>query len=192
MTRILAAVALVLWLSSPAFAEDVVPANTADPKLRVEVQFELVGGNGRFGGEDKISVAAYGVGGVVDYALTRHLSIGFAPRLVYSDHAGEELDLRAQIRAHTDSGSGLQAYIAFSPGYAALLVDDARGPFSKGYAVGGAAGITLDAPSQVFISVEVGYQYSFTRTHEQIDKDAFVTDLELSYFHIGVGVGRRF
>lgn len=190
MTRFPAAIALVPWLSSPALAEDSAAATTGS-RMHVEVQFALVGGAGSFNGEDKISVNAYGVGGLVDYALTRHLSIGFAPRLVYSDQAGEELDLRAQIRAHTD-GSGLQAYVAFSPGYAALLVDDATGPFSRGYAIGGAAGITMDAPSHVFISLEVGYQYSFTRTHEQIDKDAFVTDLTLSYFHVGVGAGIGF
>ena len=145
--------------------------------------------------------AAYGIVGIFDYALTPHVSIGVAPRLVLhvigkpdqeQDTPDKEIDLRARLRVRYPVIAGLQLYASFSPGYAIVTSDSDAVDSPTGFAIGGAAGLTYDISSNLFLGAEVGYQRAFTSTHVMIAGQSIETNLDLSYLHIGMGAGMQF
>jgi len=209
MARILAAIPLITSLSSPAFAEDGVAATAAEPRIRVQAGLELLplgSGESPFAATSMTMARAYAISGSLEVALTRDVSIGVAPRLVYNVISVEdtgarpdkELDLRACIRARTAVSSRLDIYASFLPGYATLL---SGGPFvytsSNGYALGAAFGFTYDLGEpfdggELFVSGELGVQRSFLRITQRNAEDVLSYDLELAYLHLGAGIGMRF
>jgi hypothetical protein len=204
MARILAAITFVTWFSSPACAEDAVAATAAEPRIRIQAQFELLlpAGFGRFTTGNTSSTVdmanTYAIGGSFDYALTSHLSIGVAPRLVFNvdgkddPSADKELDLRACIRGRSALSPGFDVYASFSPGYATLLSGSLAVYSSKGFAIGGAVGFTYDLSRNLFVGSEIGFQRSFTTTHRTFIDDSIVYDFEVSYLHMGIGAGMQF
>lgn len=208
MARILAAVTLVTSLAAPAFADDSVATTAAESTIRVQAQLELlpIGSEEDHGGLTfwNNMASAYAISGILDVALTRHLSLGVSPRLVYnitpvgSDApADKELDLRACIRARTAVSPRFDIYASFSPGYARLLNGDEIFVYTRsgGYTLGAALGFTYDLGSKVFVGGEIGFQRSFMRVDQQRvgePEDALSYDVELSYVHLGVSVGMGF
>lgn len=106
--------------------------------------------------------------------------------------ADQELDLRARVWARQALSPGFDVYASLSPGYATLRSGGGADYHSTGFAMGGALGFTYDLAWRLFFDGEVGYQRSFTRTRIRIAEDAFVSHLELSYLHFGLGAGVRF
>lgn len=208
MARILAAITLIASLASPAVAEDGVATTAAESRIRVQAQLELLPiGSGEDHGGLTFSnnmASAYAISGSLEVALTRHLSLGVAPRLVYNitpvgseAPADKELDLRACIRARTAVNPRFDIYASFSPGYARLLNGDEIFVYTRsgGYTLGAALGFTYDLGSTVFVGGEIGFQRSFMRVDQQRvgePEDALSYDVELSYVHLGVSVGMGF
>lgn len=189
-----------MLFSSPAFADDRITAEAA--RFQVQAQIELLPLGSMTaqldeGGTLKTdSAVAYGVCGMVDYALTRYLRIGVAPRVIRNvttanappqQHADSEIDLRLRVAGHYALVSGLEVYAAFAPGYTLVLSGDGGLSAYRGYALGGAVGISYQLLSRMFISGEVGYQRAFTRI-EVVAGSGW----EISYMHIGLGAGTRF
>lgn len=198
--------ALGTLLSSPGFAEDAsTSASTAAPRMRLEAQLELLPlGSAKSSTVNTSSstdlAVAYGITAMFDYALTPYLSIGASPRLTFNviadpadgDTADKELDFRASIRAHYPVSLGLELYTSVSPGYVIVLSSTDGVSDGKGFAIGGAAGLTYDVSPKVFVAGEVGYQRAFTSTTIQLFGPPIKADLDLSYLHIGIGAGTRF
>lgn len=203
MARILAAIPLITSLATPAFAEDGVAATAAEPRFFLQARLELLplgSGEDTVGLGSSLTLAtAYAISGSLEVALTRHLSIGVAPRLVFNitqggneDPADKELDLRACLRARTAMSPGFDIYASFSPGYAALQSGDGLSTSSGGYTLGGAFGFTYDVGSNLFVGGEIGFQRSSMRIDRRNGRDELSYDVELSYLHLGAGVGLRF
>ena len=203
MARILAAIPLITSLAAPAFAEDGVAATAAEPRIFLQARLELLPlgsgeSSGGFGSSMTLATA-YAISGSLEVALTRHLSIGVAPRLVFNiiqggneEPADKELDLRACFRARTAISPGFDIYASFSPGYAALHSGDGLSTSAGGYTLGGAFGFTYDVGSNVFVGGEIGFQRSSMRVNRQNAEDKLSYDIELSYLHLGAGGGLRF
>lgn len=140
------------------------------------------------------------ISGSLEVALTRHLSIGVAPRMVFNiiqggneGPADKELDLRACIRARTAVSPGFEIYASFSPGHARLLSGDTLADTSSsGYTLGGAFGFTYNVGPTVFVGGEIGFERSFMRVDLRNAEDELSYDVELSYVHLGAGAGMRF
>jgi hypothetical protein len=204
MARTLAAITLVTLLSSPASAEDGIAAPPAEPRIFLQARLELLplgSGENSGGFSSSMTMAtAYAISGSLEVALTRHLSIGVAPRLVFNvieggneGPADKELDLRACIRARTAVSPGFDIYASFSPGHASLLSGGTSVYTSSGgYTLGGAFGFTYDVGSTVFVGGEIGFQRSFMRVDLRNAEDELSYDVELSYVHLGAGAGMRF
>jgi len=207
---ILAAGSVATLVSSSAFAQDGGVSATAEaPKMTVAAHVEVLPvGSAKLStqgiSDSQDTAVAYGISGSFDYALTRYLSIGVAPRLVLNikpnqdnpgttdTKAGEELDLRAQIRGHVPVSPGLELYASITPGYSILMspVDGEKDP--RGFAIAGAVGATYDVSPKLFVSGEVGYQRVFTTTDVTNGNQTASVDMDLSYMHVGLGAGTRF
>ena len=204
---ILAAGTLGTLLSTSAFADDEsISASAAAPRMRAQAQVELLplGSGKQTLGDLSMSndtALAYGISAAFDYAITPYLSVGVAPRLVLNikpdDQEGgttdKEIDLRARVVGHVPVAPGLEIYGSLSPGYAFVLTDQDGINTPKGFAIAGAAGVTYDLSSKLFLGAEVGYQRAFISADLMTAPGQTVsTDLELSYMHIGIGAGTRF
>jgi hypothetical protein len=60
------------------------------------------------------------------------------------------------------------------------------------YTLGGAGGFTYDLGGRLFAGGEIGFQHSLLRSDQRNAEDAVSFDLELSYLHLGMGLGMRF
>jgi opacity protein-like surface antigen len=204
---ILAAGTLGTLLSSSVFADDEsISASAAAPRMRAQAQVELLplgSGKQTLGGMSfsRDTALAYGISAAFDYAITPYLSVGVAPRLVLnvkpSDQEGgttdKEIDLRARVVGHVPVAPGLEIYGSLSPGYAFVLPGQDGVDTAKGFAIAGAAGVTYDVSSKLFLGVEAGYQRAFTSADVMTTPGQTVsTDLDLSYMHVGIGAGTRF
>jgi hypothetical protein len=194
-------------LSAPAFAGDdgAAPA-PADSKLSAQAQFELLPLGSASTTIDDMSMStdtavAYGISGMLDYAITPNISIGVAPRLVFNVMASDaqsgaaankQLDLRARLVGHLPVAPGLQAYAALSPGYTIVLSGEDGVDNTTGFAIGGAAGLTYDLSPKMFIGGEVGYQRAFSSAELMAGGQTLSADSTLSYLHVGIGAGTRF
>jgi len=194
--------------SSSAFAEEGAELAThATPAMRVSAQVEVLpfGSAKTSGGQVTPSstdtAVAYGITGGFEYAVTRYLSVGAAPRLVLNvtpkdassmDKAEKELDLRAVVRGHYPISPGLEVFGAVMPGYSIVLSSTDGVDSSKGFGIGGAIGATYDLSPAVFLSGEVGYQRAFTSTTVKVLSQSFNADLDVSYAHVALGAGTRF
>jgi opacity protein-like surface antigen len=194
-------------LSAPAFAGDdgVAPA-PVDSKLSVAAQFELLPlGSAKTTINDQSmstdAAVAYGISGMLDYAITPNISVGVAPRLVFNvkasdapsgENAGKQLDLRGRLLVHLPIAPGVQAYAAVSPGYTIVLSGQDGVDNTTGFAIGGAAGLTYDLSPKMFIGGEVGYQRAFASEDLMVAGQKFTADSTLSYLHVGLGAGTRF
>ena len=58
---------------------------------------------------------------------------------------------------------------------------------SQGFVLGTGAGVAVDVSSDLYVSLEGGYQWGF----QEVRKSNGV-ELSTSYVHVGLGVGRRF
>lgn len=177
---ILAAGTFCALFSSLAFAENGITTTDA-ARIRVQAQIELLplGSTTDRQGTTVLttdSAVAYGASGMFDYALTPYLSVGVAPRLIFNvtpanappqASADKELDLRARISGHYAAVSGLEVYAAVAPGYTFILSSDNDTTAYKGFALGGAVGVTYELSPRMFIGGEVGYQRAFTRSTSQ-------------------------
>jgi opacity protein-like surface antigen len=204
---ILAAGTLGTLLSSSAFADDEsISASAAAPRMRAEAQVELLplGSGNQTVGDASVSrdtAVAYGISAGFDYAITPYLSIGVSPRLLLnikpSDQDGgtadKEIDLRARVVGHVPVAPGLEIYGALLPGYAFVLPGEDGVDTARGFAIAGAAGVTYDVSSKLFLGAELGYQRAFTSADVMTGAGQKVsTDLDLSYMHVGIGAGTRF
>ena len=204
---ILTAATLGTLVSASAFADDTSLSATAPaPKMRAQAQIELLPigtGEGKIGDTSMSTdtAMAYGVSAMFDYAITPYLSIGVAPRLVLNvisdkpddgDKADKELDLRARLVGHFPVATGLEAYAALTPGYSFVLSSTDGVNSAKGFALGGALGVTYDVSPSMFLGAEVGYQRAFTSTDVMLGALPISADLNLSYMHVGLGAGTRF
>jgi hypothetical protein len=204
--NILVVGALGTLVASPSFAEEASIAASADaPRMRIAAQLELLPLGSFKGRTADISAStdvavAYGITAMFDYALTPYLSIGASPRLTFNlivdpsddDIADKEIDVRACIRAHYPVTLGLELYASVSPGYAIVLSSEDGVEDAKGFAIGGAAGLTYDVRPRVFVSGEIGYQRAFTSTTIQLFGPPQKAYVDVSYLHIGIGAGTRF
>ncbi len=204
---ILAAGTLGTLISSSAFADDAsISASAPAPKMRLAAQVELLplgSGKATIGDTSmtRDTAVAYGISGLFDYALTPYLSIGVAPRLVFNVtpddaadgvEADKEIDLRARILGHYPVRPGLELYASLSPGYTIVMSGEDGVDDTKGFAIGGAVGVTYDISPRMFVGGEVGYQRAFTGTDMTVAGQTISADLDLSYMHIGLGAGTRF
>jgi opacity protein-like surface antigen len=202
------ATAATSFFASSALAQEAsAPAAGAASKMRAQAQIEMLpigSGKASIGGDSTTTDAelAYGISAAFDYAVTPFLSIGVAPRLILNvapdvDDGGDgdadkEVDLRARILAHFPVAPKLEAYAYVSPGYSIVLPADSDADSSTGFGIGGAAGVTYDVSPSLFVNGELGYQRAFTSTEVMLGADKIDVDLDLSYFHVGVGAGTRF
>lgn len=203
---ILATGTVVTLLSSPAFAEDGSLSRSATSKVSVQAQLEVlpVGSATAKLGDVEVTTdadVAYGISGMIDFAITPNISIGLAPRLILNvtndddndtDSTDKAIDLRARLRGHFAVSPGVEVYAAVLPGYTIVLssLDDVTD--AKGFAIGGAAGVTYDVAPTMFVGGEIGYQRAFTSADFMILGQTLTTDVDLSYMHIGIAAGARF
>jgi hypothetical protein len=197
---------LGIVVSSSAFAQDYGTSTAGGPpKLTVQAQAELMplgsasaSMNGSSVGID--SAVAYGVSAGVDYAVTPYLRVGAAPRLVLNvksddpmvDRAGKEIDLRARITGHVPLAHGLELSASLLPGYSIVTSGQDGVDDLKGFALGGAVGLTYDLSPHSFVGAELGYQRAFTSAETEILGQKVDVDIAMSYMHIGLGAGMRF
>jgi opacity protein-like surface antigen len=203
---ILATGTLATLLSAPAFAEDGVATGAAAPRLSAQAQIELLpsGSASASVGSNTISTdtaVAYGVSGMLDYAVTPNISIGVAPRLVLNvkasdaadrDGSGKQIDLRARVLAHFPVAPGVQLYASVAPGYTIVTSPDDGTDSTKGFSIGGAGGVSYDLSPRMFVAGEVGYQRAFSSSDMTLAGQTITVDSSLSYLHIGLGAGTRF
>lgn len=203
----LVAGSLGMLMSTAAFAEDESTSVTAtSSRMRAQAQFELLplgSGDQTLAGASmsRDTALAYGISAGFDYAVLPYLSIGVAPRLVLNvkpkeaadgTDADKEVDLRARIVGHFPVAPKLEIFGAVSPGYTFVLSSTEGVDAAKGFAIAGSAGVTYDVSPSVFLGAEVGYQRAFTSTSITLGGQSMSTDLDLSYMHVGLGVGTRF
>jgi opacity protein-like surface antigen len=191
--------------SSSAFAQDYGTSTAGGPpKLTVQAQAELMPLGSVSGTTGGITVGtdtavAYGVSAGVDYAVTPYLRVGVAPRLVLNvkshypmDHAGKEIDLRARVTGHLPLAQGLELSASLLPGYSIVTSGEDGTDDLKGFALGGAVGLTYDLSPHSFIGAELGYQRAFTSAETEVLGRKVSPDIDMSYMHIGLGAGMRF
>lgn len=197
---------LATLFAAPAFAQESAAPAASDSKLSAQAQVEVLplGSAEATIGDMSMSsdaAVAYGVSGMFDYAITPNLSIGVAPRLLLNvraadaapeDKAGKELDLRARLLAHFPVAPNLSLYASLSPGYTIMMSGEDGVDDTKGFAIGGAAGVTYDVSPKLFLSGEVGYQRAFASDDLMLGDQKITIDSTLSYMHIGLGAGTRF
>lgn len=195
-----------LFASSALAQEAGTPVAAPASKMRAQAQIEMLPlGEGKVsaGGDSSTSDAevAYGISAAFDYAVTPFLSIGVAPRMILnvtsedSDEDSDsdtEVDLRARILAHYPIAPKLEAYAYVAPGFSIVLPAASEADNATGFGIGGAAGVTYDVSPALFLNGELGYQKAFTSTEVMLGAAKVDVDLDLSYFHVGVGAGTRF
>jgi opacity protein-like surface antigen len=184
-------------------------SGTSASRMSVQAQVELlpVGSTALALGDDaSVSVdndVAYGVSASFAYAVTPYLSLGVAPRLVLNViadgaedgddvDAAREIDLRARILGHYPIRPGLEIQASLSPGYTIVTSSEDGAESAKGFAIGGAVGLTYDLTPSMFIGGEIGYQRAFTSADTMLLGQTITSELDLSYMHIGLGAGTRF
>lgn len=199
---ILAAGTFGALVSTSAFAQEAtLEATAVAPKMRVGAQVELLPTgtvDASAGGLDlsNDTALAYGVSATFDYAVLPYLSIGVAPRFVMNVKpdsemdvdSGNQIDLRARLVGHYPVARGVEIYAAVTPGYTILTSGEDGADAAKGFAIGGAAGLTYDLSPKMFVSGEVGYQRAFA----SVEENGANVDLDVSFLHVGLGAGTRF
>jgi opacity protein-like surface antigen len=200
--------AMISMMSSSAFAQGQEGGAGAAPAtgLRAEAQFEVLpmgSGKTTFEGQSVTAdtATAYGITGIVDYAINPYLSIGVAPRLVLNvkstdagddTDASKEIDLRARITGRVPVAPGVELYASVMPGYSIVTSTQDGMNSATGFALAGALGATYDLTPRFFLGAEVGYQHAFTSVDQMVGNQKLSADLDLSYLHVGIGAGTRF
>lgn len=197
--------AMIPMISPSAFAQGQEGVTSAAPATgwRAQAQFEMLPmGSGTLTFNDQSSTAdvatAYGITGMVDYAINRYLSVGIAPRLVLNVKgtdamdAGKEIDLRARVTGRVPVAPGVELYASVMPGLAILSSPEEGADTTSGFALAGAIGVTCGITPKLFLGAEVGYQRAFVSEDQVVANVHISTDLALSYPHVGIGVGTRF
>jgi hypothetical protein len=139
---------------------------SADPALVVgvngavlpEVTNRYSGGLPGEPGESNAGPVAYGVGGLIEWNATSHVSLGFAPRYVMGIDAGgganaavDQLDLRLRVAVGERVGRAWRLYAFGAPGYSTLFLNE------------GTTGMS-SAPGAFALELGIGAKYSYTRT----------------------------
>lgn len=199
-------------VSSPAFAQETEGSSMgAASKMRAQAQFELLPvGSAKTtvmneSSDPQDAALAYGITAAFDYAVTPYLSIGVAPRVVFNvaaaepmnepgeqEDKGTEYDLRARISGHYPIARGLEVNASVMPGYTFVTSSIEGAPTAKGFALGGAVGLTYDITPRMFVGAEVGYQRAFLSSELDLGTTKLDLDADLSYMHVGLGAGTRF
>jgi hypothetical protein len=182
------------FVASAALADEL--GAEAAPKVRIGAQVELLPTGSLDSEPDSATPkVAYGVGLTFDYAITRNISIGVAPRMIFNvidkdanGDAASQLDLRARVKGHFPIADKIEAYGFVAPGYSIVMLPDSELDNPAGLVLAFGAGATYDLTPRMFVSGEVGYQLGFQRT-EVLGE---TVDLGTSYLHVGLGAGARF
>jgi hypothetical protein len=217
---VLATTIVTTLAASPlAFAQDGAPTafenERASKHLTLGAQVDLLPYGKISGGSDSNTfnddaAFAYGVAANLDLHLSRFLSIGLAPRLIFnvttkdqdSDQedadALKQFDARVRVKGEFPVGTMLDLYGYVAPGYSWILADDNTfGPVTvndaKGLVVAFAVGTAINLTPAFFLNAELSYQLGFQQSSASIggaESDDF--DFKTDYLSIGLGAGARF
>lgn len=143
------------------------------------------------------SAVAYGVGGLLDFAITPNISVGFAPRYLFNikgdgvdedSDAASQLDLAVRVTGRAPLGSGAELFVYGAPGYSFIflpdneLFEDIDSP--QGLVVGAGGGARFRLGQGLALVGEVGYTWGFQNT-TIFDQDV---DVKTNLLHVGVGL----
>jgi opacity protein-like surface antigen len=144
---------------------------------------------------DSESAVAYGVGALLDFAISPNISVGFAPRYIFNikgegfdeDADGaSQLDLMVRVTGRAPLSRGAELFVFGAPGYSMIFLpedlEDFDDPTGFTVGVGGGARFKLN-PSLALVG-EVGYSWGFQST-EVLDEDV---DVQTDLLHVGIGV----
>lgn len=137
---------------------------------------------------------AYGIGGLVEYRISRNISVGFAPSVTLhvrgkdDTSSGSELDLPLRVAFGAPVTPKLRLYGFVSPGYTILYPPDSAvnndigNP--SGFMIGLGGGTASQLASGVFLTGEIGYQFRFPSTTVQgVD-----ISLDVNYLTLSAGI----
>jgi hypothetical protein len=131
---------------------------------------------------------AFGIMPAADYILSPYFFVGFAPQLTFNikgkdftGDAGKMLDFLVRAGGNAPVADTIELYGYLAPGYS--IVIPPMGDSSKGFVLGFHGGAILDLAPNLFVNLELGYQFGFQKVHD--------FDYKLNYFQIGLGGGMR-
>jgi hypothetical protein len=137
---------------------------------------------------------AYGIGGLVEYRISRNVSVGFAPSVTLhvrgkdDTSSGTELDLPLRLAVGAPVAPKLHLYGFVSPGYTILYPPDTLDNLDignpSGFMIGLGGGMATQVGSGVFLTGEIGYQFRFPSTTVQgVD-----ISLDVNYLTLSLGI----
>jgi hypothetical protein len=107
---------------------------------------------------------AYGVGVSLGYRLSRGLSVGLAPQVLFNIKHRDvdpqrQYDLMARMAYTLPIAAKVAVYGEILPGYS--IISPPRGDSARGFVVALGAGAAVDVTNRVFANLGVGYQWGF-------------------------------
>jgi hypothetical protein len=137
---------------------------------------------------------AYGIGGLVEYRISRNVSVGLAPSVTLhvrgkdDTSSGTELDLPLRVAFGAPVAPKLRLYGFVSPGYTILYPPDSLDNTDfgnpSGFMIGLGGGMATQLAPSVFLTGEISYQFRFPSTTVQnVD-----ISLDVNYLTFAAGI----
>jgi len=190
------AVFVVVGLLAPGLAE----AQEADSKLWIGAGVGLSPAGTlkvKVANEEQSAdtVTGYQINGLIDIRVAPHVSIGFAPGILFNikssgdTTSATELDLPVRLTLDSVVAPKIRMYGFVSPGYTILFPpSDGDGNnvlgHPSGFMVGFGGGIGIRVAPKVIVTGELGYQFRFaSNTVQNVD-----FSIDVNYLTLALGL----
>lgn len=139
---------------------------------------------------------AFGINGLIDYAINPAISIGFMPQVLLNvkpedeDESAKQFDLLVRVAGHYPAAPNIDLYGYLAPGYSIISPPDWPDNVDrpKGLIIGFGGGAAYQVAPRTAITGELGYQIGL----QGLEENGVAIDLETSYLRVGAGVVQQF